>query len=95
MKITEVKINLIANQEPVKAWVTITIDNCFRVNDLRIIKTENKTFLAMPSKKVKDPNKFNQTYKDIVHPINAETRKHIEEAVLTEYKKALQSLTTD
>ena len=93
MEITEVKINLIANQEPVKAWVTITVDNCFRINDLRIIKTETKTFLAMPSRKVKDPNRYNQTYKDIVHPINAEARKYIEETVLKEYEKALQSLT--
>ena len=92
MKITEVKINLITNQEPLKAFVAITIDNCFKINDLRIIKTNDKMFLAMPSKRVKDPNRFQQSYKDIVHPINAETREYIEETVLKEYEKALQSL---
>ena len=92
MKITEVKINLITNQEPLKAFVAITIDDCFKINDLRIIKTDNKMFLAMPSKKVKDPNKFQQVYKDIVHPINMETREYIEQTVLKEYEKALQSL---
>lgn len=92
MKITEVKINLITNQEPLKAFVAITIDNCFKINDLRIIKTNDKMFLAMPSKRVKDPNRFQQSYKDIVHPINTETREYIEETVLKEYEKALQSL---
>ena len=92
MKITEVKINLITNQEPLKAFVAITIDDCFKINDLRIIKTDNKMFLAMPSKRVKDPNKFQQGYKDIVHPINTETREYIEQTVLKEYEKALQSL---
>ena len=95
MKITEVKINLTTNQEPVKAFVSITIDDCFRINDLRIIKkTENNTikmFVAMPSKKTKNPNKLHQVFKDIAHPINSETRQYVEETVLQEYEKALQS----
>ena len=96
MKITEIKINLTTNQEPVKAFVSITIDDCFRINDLRIIKkTESNTvkmFVAMPSKKTRNPNRLQQIFKDIAHPINAETRKYVEETVLKEYEKALQSL---
>lgn len=96
MKITEIKINLTTNQEPVKAFVSITIDDCFRINDLRIIKkTENNTvkmFVAMPSKKTRNPNRLHQAFKDIAHPINAETRQYVEETVLKEYEKALQSL---
>lgn len=94
MKITEVKINLVANQEPLKAFVSITIDSCFRVHDLRIIKKPgtDKMFVAMPSKKIKTPNSMGNVFKDIAHPINAETRKLVETSILKEYEKALQSV---
>jgi stage V sporulation protein G len=38
----------------------------------------------MPSKKRKDG-----TYKDIAHPINNETRRMIEEKIITEYHKVM------
>ena len=90
MKITHVKINLMSNQEPLKAFVSITFDECFVVHDLRIIKTQDKTFVAMPSKKIRDGNRQVDTYKDIAHPINSEMRDLIEQTVLEKYKEAVQ-----
>ena len=84
MKITEIKINLVRNQNPLKAFASITIEDCFVVHDLRIIKTEDKIFVAMPSKRVPDGNR-EQEYKDIAHPINKETRDEIEKMVLDKY----------
>ena len=92
MKITDVKINLMPNQEPLKAFVSITFDNCFVVHDLRIIKTQGKTFVAMPSKKVRDGNRQIDAYKDIAHPINPETRNLIEKTVLEKYQSAVQGV---
>ena len=92
MKITDVKINLMPNQEPLKAFVSITFDNCFVIHDLRIIKTQGKTFVAMPSKKVRDGNRQVDTYKDIAHPINPETRNLIEKTVLEKYQSTVQDM---
>ena len=93
MDITEVKINIIRDQPPLKAFASITINGCFVVHDLRIIKTQGKTFVAMPSKKIKDGNRVGgDSYRDIAHPINAETRSLIETTVLEKYQKALLEL---
>ena len=90
MKITDVKISLMSNQEPLKAFVSITFDSCFVVHDLRVIKTQGKMFVAMPSKKIKDGNRQFEAFKDIAHPINSEMRDLIEKTVLEKYNSALQ-----
>ena len=50
MKITEVNVFPV-NEDRLKAYVSITIDDCFVVRDLKIIKGNNGLFVAMPSKK--------------------------------------------
>jgi stage V sporulation protein G len=85
MEITEVKIFPV-NEEKLKAYVTIVLDQCFVVRDLKIINGSTGLFVAMPSKKRSDG-----TYKDVAHPLNKSTRmvmeKTILEAYLTEIKK--------
>ncbi|MBC6414970.1 MAG: septation protein SpoVG family protein [Bdellovibrionales bacterium] len=91
MKITNVKITLKTNEAPLKAFASITFEKCFVVHDLRIINTKDKTFVAMPSKKVKDVNRISPPiHKDIAHPINKEMRQLIEDEVLKEYQKTLE-----
>lgn len=86
MKITEVKVFPV-NEERLKAYVTITIDNCFVVRDLKIIKGNEGLFVAMPSKKRKDGQ-----FKDIAHPLNQETRAEIENAIFDAYEKEVRSM---
>lgn len=86
MEVTDVKIFPV-DEDKLRAYVTITLDHCFVVRDLKIITGSNGYFLSMPSKKRKDG-----TYQDIAHPINSETRKMIEDKVLFEYEKAMQNL---
>lgn len=86
MKITEVKVFPV-NEERLKAYVTITIDDCFVVRDLKIIKGNEGLFVAMPSKKRKDGQ-----FKDIAHPLNQETRAEIETAVFDAYEKEVRSM---
>ncbi|MCL4477744.1 MAG: septation regulator SpoVG [Deltaproteobacteria bacterium] len=81
MEITEVKVFPV-NEERLKAFATIILDNCFVVRDLRIINGNNGLFVAMPSKKMKDGR-----YKDTAHPLNNETRQKIEDLVIGAYKK--------
>lgn len=86
MKITEVKVFPV-NEERLKAYVTITIDDCFVVRDLKIIKGNEGLFVAMPSKKRKDGQ-----FKDIAHPLNQETRNEIETAIFDAYEKEVRSM---
>lgn len=86
MNITEVKIFPV-NEERLKAYVTITIDGCFVIRDLKIIKGHEGLFVAMPSKKRKDGQ-----FKDIAHPLNQETRAQIEEAVFAAFEQEVKSM---
>lgn len=81
MDITDVKIFPV-DEDKLRAYVTITLDHCFVVRDLKVIAGTNGLFVAMPAKKRKDG-----TYKDIAHPLNAEMREKLERAVLAEYEK--------
>jgi stage V sporulation protein G len=79
MEITEVKVYP-ANEGKLKAYATMVFDNCFIVRDMKIIKSDKGLFVSMPSRRKKDGS-----FKDIVHPLNSETRKMIEERVILEY----------
>jgi len=81
MNITDVKVFPV-EEEKLKAYATITFDNCFIVRDLKVISGNKGFFIAMPSKKRKDG-----TFRDVAHPLNSETRKMIEEAVLKVYEQ--------
>jgi stage V sporulation protein G len=86
MEITEVKVYPV-NEDRLKAYVTITIDNAFVVRDLKIILGNEGLFVAMPSKKRKDGQ-----FRDIAHPLNQETREHIENKVFAAYKAEVESM---
>ncbi|NIS60612.1 MAG: septation regulator SpoVG [Proteobacteria bacterium] len=83
MEVTEVRVFPV-DEEKLRAYVTITIDNCFVVRDLKVIKGNNGLFVAMPSKKRKDG-----TFRDTAHPLNNETREMIESRVLAEYEREI------
>jgi stage V sporulation protein G len=84
VEITEVRIT-IRNEEKLKAYASITFDNCFVVRGLKVISSFNGYFVSMPSRKRK-----NGSYQDIAHPINNEMRKLIEDAVLDAFETELQ-----
>jgi stage V sporulation protein G len=81
MEITDVKVFPVA-EDKLKAYVTITLDHCFVVRDLKVIMGAAGLFIAMPAKKRKDG-----TYKDIAHPLNADTRERMERTILLEYER--------
>ena len=91
MKITSVKITVVPNEERLKAYASITFDNCFVVHDLKIIRTEDKLFVAMPSKRHKNQNVF----RDVAHPVDKQTRYKIQKAVFAEYEATLKGLKSD
>jgi stage V sporulation protein G len=83
MDISEVKVFPI-QEEKLKAFVSIVFDQCFMVNDIKIIQGRDGLFISMPSRKKK-----NGEFKDVAHPLNNETRRMIEEKVLGEYERVL------
>ena len=84
MTITDVQIFL-AHEEKLKAYATITFDDCFIVRDLKVIQGTSGLFIAMPAKRRKDGS-----FKDIAHPLNQEMRAEIEQKVFDAYKKATE-----
>lgn len=83
MHITEVKVFPVS-EEKLKAFVSIVVDDCFMINDIKVICGKDGLFVSMPSRKKK-----NGEFKDVAHPLNNETRQMIEERVLGEYERVL------
>lgn len=52
MNITEVRIDLVENNEWLHAFGSITFDDMFVVRDLKIVGDEKKLFVSMPSRKL-------------------------------------------
>lgn len=80
MHITDVRIRRLCDHEKMKAVFSVTFDNMLVIHDVKVIENEDKTFIAMPSRKTKDG-----AYVDIVHPITGGLREEIEKSVLDVY----------
>ena len=85
MQITDVKVRKLFNDGPMKAIVSVTFDGQLAVHDIKVINARDKFFIVMPSRKNPD-----DTYRDIVHPINSQFRVMLEQAVIEAYEIALE-----
>jgi len=83
IEITEVRVSL-RNDEKLKAFVSITLNDSFVVRGLKIIHGNSGLFVAMPSRKRPDGQ-----HQDLAHPINDVTRKYLTEKVMHEYEREL------
>ena len=81
MEITNIKIRKLFDDGPMKAVVSVTLDDQMALHDIKVIYAGEKYFIVMNSRKNQDG-----TYRDIAHPINAEFRNRLESAVLREYE---------
>ncbi len=81
--ITEVRVSL-RNDEKLKAFVSITLNDSFVIRGLKIIRGNSGLFVAMPSRKRPDGQ-----HQDLAHPINDATRRYLTERVMTEYEREL------
>ncbi len=55
MQITELRIRKVEGEGKLRAYVTVTFDNCFVVHNVKIIEGKNGLFIAMPSRKTVSP----------------------------------------
>ena len=80
MQITELRLRKVENEGKLKAYVTVTFDNCFVVHNVKIIEGKTGLFIAMPSRKT-----ANGEYKDVAHPISPDFRNSLQDKILEEY----------
>ena len=86
MQITDIKVRKLFDESPMKAIVSVTFDGQLAVHDVKVIYARDKYFIVMPSRKNPD-----ETYRDIVHPINAQFRGMLETSVISAYEAALEN----
>lgn len=79
MEVTKVTLRPVAMNK-VCAIASVVLDDAFVVHDLRVVNGEKGLFVAMPSRKLP-----NGDFRDICHPINADARQHIQDAVLAQF----------
>lgn len=80
MTITDVRIRKAETEGRLKAYATVTFDDCFVLHNMKLIEGEKGIFIAMPSRKTKGG-----VYKDVAHPITTEFRAALQEKVLAAY----------
>ena len=86
MTITDVRVRKVTKEGKMKAVISVTIDEEFVVHDIKVIDGEKGLFIAMPSRKTTTGE-----YRDIAHPINSQTREKMQEVILQEYLKAVET----
>ena len=85
MQITDIKVRKLFDEGPMKAIVSVTFDSQLAVHDIKVIYARDRYFIVMPSRKNPD-----ETYRDIVHPINAQFRAMLEDAVIKAFEEAVE-----
>jgi stage V sporulation protein G len=89
MEITQIRVFPV-QEDKLKAFVSIVLDGCFVVSDIKIIQGTSGLFVSMPSKKRKDG-----TFRDIAHPLNNETRRRFEERIISKYREVVAASGAD
>ena len=87
MQITSIKVRRVFDEGAMRAIVSVTLDDVLAIHDIKVICARGKYFIVMPSRKMPD-----DTFRDIVHPISAEFRAQLEEAVLAEYAREAERI---
>ena len=82
MQVTEVRIRKIEGEGKLKAYVTVTFDECFVIHNVKIIEGKAGLFIAMPSRKTASGE-----FKDVVHPISPEFIQALQDKIVAEYNE--------
>ncbi|MDR0601175.1 MAG: septation regulator SpoVG [Treponema sp.] len=80
MEITDIRVRKVAGEGKLRAYVTVTFDDCFVVHNVKIIEGKSGVFIAMPSRKTRAGE-----YKDVAHPIQPEFRAELQRRILEQY----------
>lgn len=81
MQISQITIRKTFDEGNLKAVISITLDNCLAIHEIKVIQGHERLFVAMPSR-----FDDNGQSRDIVHPINFAARETLEKLILTAYE---------
>jgi len=87
MKITDIMVKKVRGEGRLRAYVSVTFDECFAVHNMKVIDGKNGIFVAMPSRKT---NKGE--FKDVAHPITMEFRAALQDVILEAYANAPEAV---
>lgn len=79
-QITEVRVRLLEGDGKVKAVASVTFDGEFAVHGVRVVEGPNGEFVAMPATRTGGGD-----YRDVFHPVTAEARERLLDAVCRAY----------
>lgn len=82
MNLTNIKIRQTFDDDKLKAVLSVVIDDCFAVHDIKVIQGIDRLFVAMPSRK-----DDKGAYRDVVHPMCSDVRIRFEQDILDAYNK--------
>ncbi|MCY0869101.1 MAG: septation regulator SpoVG [Firmicutes bacterium] len=82
MEITDVRLRRVQTDGRMRAIASVTFDREFVVHDIRVIDGNSGLFVAMPSRRTPDGD-----FRDVAHPITADARQRIQDAVLAAYQR--------
>lgn len=85
MNITDIRIRKLISEGRLRAVVSVTINDEIAIHDIKVIQGPERLFVAMPSRREE-----NGVFRDIVHPISAESRQYLESNILNAYHTALE-----
>ncbi len=80
MQVTELRIRKVEGGGKLRAYVTVTFDDCFVVHNVKVIEGKTGPVIAMPSRKTSSGED-----KDVAHPINPDFRNALQDKILSEY----------
>lgn len=82
LEFSDIRIRKIESTNRCKAIVSIVVNNALCINNIKVIESQNGAFIAMPNIRT-----ANGEFKDLVFPLNQETREAMQKAILDEYNK--------
>ena len=71
----------------IKAVASVTVGGAFAIHGIRVIDSQKGLFVQMPQSSYQRGGKTE--YTDIVHPVSAQARKELSDAVLEAYAQEL------
>ena len=80
MNITEIIFRKTFDSGKLRAVVSITIDDCFAIHEIKLIQTDH-LFIVMPCR----TDSYGISH-DIAHPIGEDARRELESAIIGAYK---------
>lgn len=86
MLITSIQMKKLENGSKLRAIVSVILDQMIAIHGIKILQSNTKLFLALPSRPVKE-----HMFKDIVHPVSREVQTVFERLLFGVYDQFITS----